>query len=152
MKTKLIPLLALNLAALSGCATAAQRQAAVTASQSGAPAALVSKMQRGDRLALTDLETLARSQVPDDTVLAYLRGTGAAYELTTAQIDQLRAAGVSVRVIDFLLATPTRVARHDRSSFRGNFWLHGHGFSGHRVHHGYGGHYGYGGHGRGRKH
>jgi hypothetical protein len=146
MKTNLILLLALSLAALSGCATAARRQAAVTASQSGAPAALVSKMQQGDRLALTDLETLARSQVSDDTVLAYLRETGATYELTTAQIDQLREAGVTVRVIDYLLATPTRAARRDRGGFRGNFWLHGHGFAGHRVHSGYGGH------GRGRRH
>lgn len=146
MKTKLIPLLALSLAALSGCATAAQRQAAVTASLSGAPAALVGKMQRGDRLALADLETLARHRVPDDTVLAYLRETGATYELTTAQIDQLRDAGVTVRVIDYLLATPTRVARRDRGSFRGKFWRHGHGYYGHRVH------YGHGGHGRGRRH
>ena len=111
MKTKPVLLLALSLAALSGCATAARHQAATTATQWGAPAELVRKMERGGRLALTDLETLARHQIPDETVLAYLRQSGAAYELTTAQIDQMREAGVSVRVIDYLLATPARGPR-----------------------------------------
>lgn len=133
MKTRLPLLLALSLAVLSGCATAARQQAVQTATRLGAPTKLVSRMERGDRLTLADLETLARHQVPDVDVLAYLRQTGAAYELTTAQIDQMRAAGVSVSVIDYLLATPRQVARRYRGYYDGGFGFYGydHGNFGH---------------------
>lgn len=151
MKAKPFLLFALGLAALSGCAAAARQQAVQTATQLGTPLTLVSKMERGDRLTLADLETLARQQVPDAEVLAYLRQTGAAYELTTAQIDQMRAAGVSVRVIDYLLATPRQVARRYRGYYGGGFGWYGyghgnfgHGFPSHGRGHGsihHGGHH-----------
>ena len=142
MKTEIPLLFALSLAALSGCATATRQQAAQAATQLGTPAELVRMMEQGDRLALTDLETLARHQVPDENVIAYLRQSGAAYELTTAQIDQMRVAGVSIRVIDYLLSTPTRVARSYRGYYGGGVrrfygysnW--GHGFGGHGLGHG----------------
>lgn len=127
MKTKLPLLLALSLAAFSGCATAAQQQAAQAATRLGAPAGLVRKMEQGDRLALTDLETLARYQVPDEDMLAYLRLTGATYQLTTAQIDQMREAGVSIRVIDYLLATPRWVSRRYRGYNGGGIGFYGYG-------------------------
>lgn len=41
------------------------------------------KMQRGAPLALTDVQVLAKSGVPDDTTLAYLRSTGASYQMST---------------------------------------------------------------------
>ena len=149
MKAKLLLLIALCVAALSGCTSAAQQRAAQEATQLGTPADLVRKMERGDRLALTDMETLARQQVPDDTVLAYLRQTGAAYELTTAQIDQMREAGVSVRVIDYLLSTPSRVVWRYRGYYGGRIGIHGYGsfgpgFYGHGWGHGafhHGGHH-----------
>lgn len=98
---------------LGGCATAASPRSltATMAAERGAPAALVKTLQRGERLTLADIERLAILKVPDDTTLAYLRRNGAAYDLTLAQIDQMRDAGVSVRIIDYLLASPARVAR-----------------------------------------
>ena len=133
MKTKIPLLFALCVVAFSGCASAAQQRAAQEATRLGTPADLVRKMERGDRLALTDLETLARHQVPDENVIAYLRQSGAAYELTTAQIDQMRVAGVSIRVIDYLLSTPTRMARSYRGYYGGGrrFYSYGHGNFGH---------------------
>lgn len=146
MKRPLLTLLACTVALLttSGCVTAASPRslAASLATERGAPPALVSTLQRGGRLALADIERLARLQVPDDTTLAYLRYTDAAYELTLAQIDQMRAAGVSVRVIDYLLATPARTVRiYSRSRL-------GFGFG--YPHYG-SGHY-YGGFGHGFRH
>lgn len=113
MKTRASLLLALSLVTLSGCATAASPRSltATLAAERGAPAALVNTLLRGGRLTLADIERLAILKVPDDTTLAYLRRNGAAYELTLAQIDQMRDAGVSVHVIDYLLASPARVAR-----------------------------------------
>jgi hypothetical protein len=130
MKTKPSLLFALGLAALSGCASAARQHAVQTAIQLGTPTELVSKMERGDRLTLTDLETLARHQIPDAEMLAYLRQTDAAYELTMAQIDRMRAAGVSVKVIDYLLATPRQGIRRYRGYYGGGFGWYGYGHGG----------------------
>lgn len=148
MKIQLPLYFVLSLAALSGCASTAQRQIAMTATRYGASPEVVRKMERGDRLSLPDLETLAQAHVPDDDVLAYLRRTSAYYKLTTAQIDQLRARGVSDRIIDYLLATPTRVASPYRGSIRGGMWFgygaFGHGSYGHGFGHGgarHGGHH-----------
>lgn len=141
MKIQLPPFLALSLAALSGCASTAQRQFAMTATRYGASPEVVRKMERGDRLSLPDLETLARAHVPDDDVLVYLRRANASYKLTTTQIDQLRTRGVSDRIIDYLLTTPTRVARPYRGSIRGGMWYggFGHGVFGHGSYgHGFG--------------
>lgn len=135
MKTRILLALAVITSAMafSGCTTAARQQAVQTATRLGTPTRLVSKMERGGRLTLSDLETLARHQVPDLDVLAYLRQSGAAYELTTAQIDQMRAAGVSVRVIDYLLVTPQQAARRYRGYYGGSrrFFGYGHGYFGH---------------------
>lgn len=132
--------------AFSGCTTAARQQAVETATRLGTPTELVSKMERGGRLNLTDLETLARHHVPDENVIAYLRQSGAAYELTTAQIDRMRAAGVSVSLIDYLLTTPRQVARRYRGYYGGGrrFYGYGHGFPSHGWGHGlihHGGHH-----------
>lgn len=114
------------------------------AAERGAPASLVNTLERGNRLTLADIERLAILKVPDDTTLAYLRRNGAAYELTLAQIDQMRSAGVSVRVIDYLLASPTRVARNVRYP---RMWF-GYGYPLHGAGH-YSGGFGHGfGHGR----
>lgn len=115
MKPSIVTLITATVALLttSGCATGAtpRSSAAAFATERGAPAQLVSTLQRGGRLTLTDIQKLANLQIPDDATLAYLRDSGAAYQLTTAQIDQLRAGEVSNRVIDYLLATPARTVR-----------------------------------------
>ncbi len=135
MKYPLLTLLVCTVALLttSGCATATSPRstAATLAAEHGAPVSLVTTLQHGGRLALADIERLAILKVPDDTTLAYLRSNGAAYELTLAQIDQMRSAGVSVRVIDYLLASPARVARNLRYP---RMWF-GYGYPHHGVGH-----------------
>jgi len=115
MKHPLLTIIACAVALLttSGCATAISSRSTVAtlAAEHGAPASLVTTLQRGGRLALVDIERLASLKVPDEPTIAYLRQTGATYELTLAQIDQMRASGVSVRVIDYLLSTPARNVR-----------------------------------------
>mgnify|MGYP001592040001 CR=1 FL=1 len=101
---------------LAFAATPVQRSLADRVAALNAPASLVEKMQRGAPLALPDIQDLARHQVPDDTTLAYLRTTNASYSLTTAAIDQLRAAGVSDRVVNhLLLASPMRIVPAERA-------------------------------------
>ena len=150
MKPPLLTLLAcaVALSTTGGCATAtSSRSAAATiAAAHGAPASLVTTLRHGGRLALVDIETLASLKVPEETTLAYLRQTGAAYELTLAQIDQMRTSGVSTRVIDYLLATPARTVRvYSRSRMQFGFGYPHYGATYH-----YGG-FGHGfGHGSGR--
>lgn len=146
MKIQLPLFLALSLSVLSGCASQAQHQTAMTATRYGAPPEVVRKMERGGRLALADLGLLAQAHVPDDDVLAYVRQTNVSYRLKTAEIDQLRAQGVSDRIIDYLLTTPTRVVRSFRGYVRGGAWYpgFGHGGFGHGFGHGgshHGGHH-----------
>lgn len=117
MKPAMFPLIVGTVALLttSGCATGAsplpRSTAAALATERGAPVQLVSTLQRRGYLTLADIQKLANLQIPDDVTLTYLRDSGAAYELTTAQIDQLRAGDVSDRVIDYLLSTPAQIAR-----------------------------------------
>ena len=150
MKHPLLTLLVCTVALLttSGCATATSPRstAATLAAEHGAPATLVNTLQRGGRLTLADIERLAILKIPDDTTLAYLRRNGAAYELTLAQIDQMRNAGVSVRVIDYLLASPARVARTVRYSRMWYGFGHHHYGAGHHSG-GYGHDFGHGGFG-----
>jgi hypothetical protein len=136
MKTRVLFFLAVNLVTLSGCATATSTRSVTAnlAAEHGASAALVETLQRGGRLTLTDIQKLANLQIPDDATLAYLRDSGAAYQLTTAQIDQLRAGEVSNRVIDYLLATPAQAARivqRSRVRFGFGFGYPHYGGSGH---------------------
>ena len=144
-------LLALSLVLLGGCASTAQRQTARIAIRYDVSSEVLRKIDRGDRLALADLELLAQAQVPDADVLIYLKQTNVSYKLTTAQIDRLRAQGVSDFIIDYLLATSTRVARPYRGYVRSRTWYQGyghgtfaHGYYGHGFGHGalpHGGHH-----------
>jgi hypothetical protein len=153
MKHPLLTIIACAVALLttSGCATATSSRstAATLAAEHGAPASLVTTLKRGGRLALVDIERLASLKVPDEMTIAYLRQTGAAYELTLAQIDQMRASGVSVRVIDYLLSTPARNVRiYSRSRLGFGFGYphygsgHYYGSFGHGFRHGGFGHRG----------
>lgn len=119
MKTRQM-LLCLTALLLTGAAvravTTQQKSLASAAAAFDLPPELGQKMQRGAPLALADVQVLTKSGVPDDTTLAYLRSTAAAYQLTTEAIDQLRAAGVSDRVVNYLLlASPLRVATTPRA-------------------------------------
>ena len=160
MKRSLVFFFVATLAVLTtgGCATTASRPrstAAALAAERGAPAPLVSTLQRGGRLSLADIEHLASLKIPDNVTLAYLRGSRAIYQLTTTQISQMREAQVSDRVIDYLLTTPNQVAGRSRGYYgygggvrmrgQSNF---GRGFGGGGF--GYGG--GFGGRGFGSSH
>ncbi|MBP8256290.1 MAG: hypothetical protein KAX37_03120 [Opitutaceae bacterium] len=119
MKTRQM-LLCFTALLLTGAAvravTTQQKSLASAAAAFNLPPELGQKMQRGAPLALTDVQVLAKSGVPDDTTLAYLRSTGASYQMSTEAIDQLRAAGVSDRAVNYLLlASPLRVATTPRA-------------------------------------
>ena len=138
------------LSLLTGCATAVRRTNAATAAQFGADVVVLDKLERGARLSLTDLEELGSRGVPEDVILAHLQRSNAAYRLTTSDVLRLREAGVTDRVIDYLLASPERVAWRARRTVP--VWGYHDAFGHHLPSYGYGGHGGsrgihhYGGH------
>lgn len=73
------------------------------------------RVQRGTALTFADIQDLAGQRILDDTTLAYLRSTKTSFRLTTETFDGLRAAGVSDRVVNYLLlASPLAAARAGR--------------------------------------
>src|SRR5258708_781806 len=89
--------------AANGFATPTQPWSPELLAGRGIPPVLAAKMQNRAPLTLEEIGDLGRLRVPDDVKLAYLRATGANYELSTENIDRLRANGVSDSVVDYLL-------------------------------------------------
>jgi hypothetical protein len=110
-----------------------QKAAREEVEKSGIAPELVAKMLKGDGLKLEEIEQVAAKGVSDDTLTKYLRSVGATYQLTTKDIDRLRAARVSDTVIDYLLTTPARRPLHFSSwpLFHHDYHHHDHHFDAH---------------------
>lgn len=67
----------------------------------------VDRMDRGDPLTINDVIKLSQGGVSDDTILGYIRETQSSYNLSQAQVRRLQDAGVSQRVIGFMIDTGT---------------------------------------------
>ncbi len=63
----------------------------------------VDRMDRGEPLTINDVIKLSQSGVSDDTMMSYMRNTESSYALSQAQIRRLQDAGVSQRVINFMV-------------------------------------------------
>jgi len=57
-------------------------------------------------LGLPDIKMLAKNGVSDDVILSQIRNSHTVYHLTAPEIIELKDAGVSQRVIDFMINTP----------------------------------------------
>jgi len=53
-----------------------------------------------------DIKALSKAGVADEVILSQIRNCRVVYRLTTADILDLRDAGVSQKVIDFMINTP----------------------------------------------
>ena len=58
-------------------------------------------------LGLADVKMLARSGVSDEVIISQIRNSHTVYHLSAAEILDLKDAGLSERVIDFMINTPT---------------------------------------------
>jgi len=58
-------------------------------------------------VSLADIKILAKSGVAEELILSQIRTTRTIYHLTTADILDLKDAGVSQKVIDFMINTPS---------------------------------------------
>ena len=58
-------------------------------------------------LGLADVKMLAKSGVSDEVILSQIRNSHTVYHLSAAEILDLKDAGLSEKVIDFMINTPT---------------------------------------------
>jgi hypothetical protein len=58
-------------------------------------------------LGLPDIKMLAKNGISEDVILSQIRNSHTVYHLSTAEIIDLKDAGVGQRVIDFMINTPT---------------------------------------------
>lgn len=65
------------------------------------------RVDQGQPLGLADIKALARAGVGDDVIISQIRNTHTTYRLSAADIIDLHDAGVSRKVIDFMINTPS---------------------------------------------
>lgn len=63
----------------------------------------VDRMDRGEPLTINDVIKLSQGGVSDEAIINYLQRTGSSYNLSQAQIRRLQDAGVSQRVINYMV-------------------------------------------------
>jgi hypothetical protein len=92
---------------LTACGLSEQEKADyASVERSGVSSATYDKMIHGDALSLYDIKALARARVNDGVILRYLRDRGTIYTLNSADVQDLRNAGVSQSIVDYMLQTP----------------------------------------------
>jgi hypothetical protein len=79
-----------------GCETPRQR-----------PAPPPPPQYRAQPMSLPDIKMLAKSGVSDEVILSQIRNSHTVYRLSAADILDLKDAGVSEKVIDFMINTPS---------------------------------------------
>lgn len=68
------------------------------------------RVEQGQPLSLADIKALSRAGVSDEVIISQIRQSRTAYRLSTAEIIDLKDSGVSQRVIDFMINTPSLYA------------------------------------------
>ena len=98
------PLLCLALLALAGCATTSQVDPKILAefAKPGIPQETSFKVREGLPLSVADVAASARAGVPGPGLVSYMQSTRKAYNLSNADLAQLRAAGTPAPVITYM--------------------------------------------------
>jgi outer membrane lipoprotein SlyB len=68
------------------------------------------RVEQGQPLTVADVKALARASVGDDIIISQIQSTRTVYHLSAAEIIELRDAGVSQRVIQFMINTGNTTA------------------------------------------
>jgi hypothetical protein len=67
------------------------------------------RVEQGLPLTLADVQALVKAGISDDLVISQIRNSRTVYHLNTEDIIALKKVGVSDRVIDFMINTPTQI-------------------------------------------
>jgi hypothetical protein len=83
-------------------------QAQETQLKAQAPQTL-ERIDQGQPLAVVDVQSLVKAGISDDLVISQIRNSRTVYHLSTSDIINLKNTGVSDRIIDFMINTPTQL-------------------------------------------
>ena len=75
------------------------------------------RVDQSQPLGVADVKALARSGINDDVIISQIRNSRTIYHLSAADIIDLRDAGVSTRVIDFMINTPGSIGATSGGAF-----------------------------------
>ncbi len=67
------------------------------------------RVEQGQPLTVQDVEELSRAGISDDLIINQIRNSRTVYHLTTTDIIAMKNSGVSERVIDFMINTPSQI-------------------------------------------
>ena len=67
------------------------------------------RLEQSQPLTVLDVKALAKAGVSDDLIISQIRNSRTIYRLSTADIVDLKNSGVSEKIIDFMINTPTQV-------------------------------------------
>ena len=83
-------------------------QAQAAQLQAQAPQTL-QRVEQSQPLTITDIKALVRAGVSDDLVISQIRNSRTIYHLNTMNIIDLKSAGVSEKIIDYMINTPSQI-------------------------------------------
>jgi len=66
------------------------------------------KIDRGEQLSTDDIKKMSEAGIADDKIIGTIESTGSIYHLFSSDVEELKQAGVSQRVIDYMLQTAYR--------------------------------------------
>ena len=89
---------------LSGCLVAPPRQQVVVPEQVQPPP---QQVQAVTPLGIEDVKAMAKAGLSDDLIISQIRSSATVYHLGTADIILLKNSGVSEKVIDYMINTPS---------------------------------------------
>jgi len=67
------------------------------------------RVEQSQPLAVADVKALVKAGVGEDLVISQIRNSRTVYHLRTTDIVELKNSGVSDKIIDFMINTPTQV-------------------------------------------
>ncbi len=67
----------------------------------------LARVDRGQPLTLADVKALVRAGVSDEVIISQIRNSRTVYHLATNELIEMHEAGVSNKVIDFMVNTPS---------------------------------------------
>jgi outer membrane lipoprotein SlyB len=63
------------------------------------------RMEQGQPIGIADVKAMSKAGISDEVMISHIRNSRTVYRLTTAEIIDLKDAGVSQKVIDFMINT-----------------------------------------------
>ncbi len=67
------------------------------------------RIEQGVPLTVQDVKALVKAGIGDDLIISQIRNSRTVYHLSTAEIIDLKNAGASNEIIDFMINTPTQI-------------------------------------------